>query len=122
MDTCQGDSGGPLMVGDGAGGLLQVGVVSFGTGCGYPTQYGVYARVGDGPLHAWLASQLPAPPVSAQAASSTPAAGAPAAAAKPKPKPKHKHKAKSKHKRKTHRKRHSHKHKHSHRRSHHRPR
>jgi secreted trypsin-like serine protease len=70
-DSCQGDSGGPLMVGDGAGGLLQAGVVSFGTGCGYPTQYGVYARVGDRDLHDWIAARLPGP--------STTTTGAPAA-------------------------------------------
>lgn len=66
-DSCQGDSGGPLMVGDGAGGLLQVGVVSFGTGCGYPTQYGVYARVGDRDLHDWIAARLPKAPTTAPA-------------------------------------------------------
>lgn len=59
-DTCQGDSGGPLLVGDGAGGVHQVGVVSFGTACGLPGQYGVYARVGEGALRDWIAARLPA--------------------------------------------------------------
>lgn len=39
-DACQGDSGGPL-----TRGKTQVGVVSFGEGCGKPTKYGVYAKV-----------------------------------------------------------------------------
>ncbi|OAN48351.1 hypothetical protein A6A03_08185 [Chloroflexus islandicus] len=43
VDTCQGDSGGPLMVSDGSGGFLHAGIVSFGTGCGWPHFPGVYA-------------------------------------------------------------------------------
>jgi transmembrane serine protease 9 len=61
-DACQGDSGGPLMVPDGSGGLVQMGVVSFGLGCGYPTQYGVYARVGDPALRDWVAARIVDPP------------------------------------------------------------
>ena len=53
-DSCQGDSGGPLQVMDAAGAWKQVGVVSYGNGCGYPTQYGVYAQVGAGPLRTWV--------------------------------------------------------------------
>ncbi|MDQ3740688.1 MAG: serine protease, partial [Actinomycetota bacterium] len=60
-DSCQGDSGGPLVVPDATGALVQVGVVSFGNGCGYPTQYGVYSRVGDTTLYDWIAARVPQP-------------------------------------------------------------
>lgn len=52
-DSCQGDSGGPMMVDDGGQPLL-VGVVSFGLGCGFPTQYGVYGRIGAPALVDWI--------------------------------------------------------------------
>lgn len=57
-DSCQGDSGGPLMVPDAQGTWVQVGVVSWGFGCGYPTQYGVYSRIGDSPLHDWIQARI----------------------------------------------------------------
>lgn len=43
-DSCQGDSGGPLVVPSGAS-YAQVGIVSFGAGCGMPDVPGVYTRV-----------------------------------------------------------------------------
>jgi secreted trypsin-like serine protease len=43
-DSCQGDSGGPLFVRNGMQ-WAQVGVVSFGTGCGLRRYPGVYTRV-----------------------------------------------------------------------------
>jgi secreted trypsin-like serine protease len=57
-DTCQGDSGGPLMVDDGHGAFVLVGVVSFGIGCADPDFPGVYARIGDEPLNAWVRGRL----------------------------------------------------------------
>ena len=45
LDTCQGDSGGPLFVRDAAGNPLQVGVTSFGRGCGWVKFPGVYVEV-----------------------------------------------------------------------------
>jgi secreted trypsin-like serine protease len=51
-DSCQGDSGGPLVVPDGQNGWLQVGIVSWGIGCGEPGLPGVYARVSA--LHNWI--------------------------------------------------------------------
>jgi secreted trypsin-like serine protease len=97
-DACQGDSGGPLMVP--AGGALRLaGVVSFGTGCGLPTQYGVYAKVGAGELRDWVVSHAGI----AEGAGAAPAAGAPAAPASA-PRPSSKHKPKPKAKKKKHRK------------------
>jgi hypothetical protein len=40
VDTCQGDSGGPLFVRGADGKFTQVGIVSWGEGCGLPKVYG----------------------------------------------------------------------------------
>lgn len=45
-DSCQGDSGGPLFS-TATGPPVQVGVVSYGFGCGVPTFPGVYAEVNE---------------------------------------------------------------------------
>lgn len=44
VDTCQGDSGGPIVV-DNGGSPLQIGITSFGFGCGLPDFPGVYTQV-----------------------------------------------------------------------------
>jgi secreted trypsin-like serine protease len=60
-DTCQGDSGGPLLapLSTATGGFRLVGATSYGQGCaeaGYP---GVYARIAEGPLRDFIASNVP---------------------------------------------------------------
>jgi trypsin len=47
-DACQGDSGGPLIISGGVASKdVQVGVVSWGDGCGKPTYPGVYSRISE---------------------------------------------------------------------------
>ncbi|WP_205697288.1 serine protease [Conexibacter sp. SYSU D00693] len=79
-DSCQGDSGGPLTVTGADGRRVQVGIVSFGFGCGFPTQYGVYSRVGDRQLFDWVVSREPRAtagvPTTAQTSTTTTGGGA----------------------------------------------
>jgi secreted trypsin-like serine protease len=74
-DSCQGDSGGPLMVHPGADTATWqlAGIVSFGDGCARSGSYGVYTRLANPALRAWIAATLPTTPAPAPPATTTPA-------------------------------------------------
>ena len=52
-DTCQGDSGGPMFART-AVGFTQVGITSFGIGCGSPGYPGVYAEVNNPSIRSFI--------------------------------------------------------------------
>jgi secreted trypsin-like serine protease len=58
-DTCEGDSGGPLLTPAAHGELRLVGATSFGNGCAQPGKPGVYARLAEGPIRAFIAHFVP---------------------------------------------------------------
>ncbi|XP_055381918.1 transmembrane protease serine 9 [Condylostylus longicornis] len=55
-DSCSGDSGGPMMVDEGGGRWVQVGIVSWGIGCGKGQYPGVYSRVSS--FLPWIAKNI----------------------------------------------------------------
>lgn len=56
-DSCQGDSGGPIFRPGPNNEQVQIGVVSWGAGCGRPKYPGVYASVGN--FEPWLKTLVP---------------------------------------------------------------
>src|SRR5439155_15537494 len=60
VDTCQGDSGGPLarLAGAQSGDQL-LGIVSFGNGCADPSFPGIYTRVANDSINAFLSVAEP---------------------------------------------------------------
>ncbi len=62
-DSCQGDSGGPAVVIDPSSGCpRQVGLVSWGEGCGVAGKYGVYTRISE--YENWIQSKIKQAPAS----------------------------------------------------------
>ena len=58
-DTCEGDSGGPLLGELPNGAFRLAAATSFGAGCAEAGKPGVYARLAEGPIRAWLKSVVP---------------------------------------------------------------
>ncbi|HEY6257112.1 MAG TPA: trypsin-like serine protease [Xanthobacteraceae bacterium] len=75
-DSCNGDSGGPIAINAAGGRQVQIGVVSWGPGCGQRDTVGIYASVGH--FEGWIKQRVPgatfyASPGSAPAQPSQPA-------------------------------------------------
>lgn len=56
VDACTGDSGGPLMTVDKRGNPVQIGIISWGVGCGQAGTYGVYTTVST--VLPWIQQQI----------------------------------------------------------------
>jgi trypsin len=78
-DTCEGDSGGPLLARAAGGEPRLVGATSFGNGCAQPGKPGVYARIAEGPIGAFVARFAPDAFAGAPAAPARPSARRPSA-------------------------------------------
>lgn len=79
-DTCQGDSGGPLLTPVPGGELRLVAATSFGNGCAQAGKPGVYARLAEGPIRAFVARIVPGAFAPEGAASTSGAGAVPSAA------------------------------------------
>ena len=53
-DTCQGDSGGPMFAFVSGSGYTQIGITSFGAGCGAPGYPGVYTEVNNSSVRSFI--------------------------------------------------------------------
>ncbi len=53
-DTCQGDSGGPMFSYVFGSGYTQIGIISFGAGCGAPGHPGVYTEVNNSSVRSFI--------------------------------------------------------------------
>jgi hypothetical protein len=71
MDSCYGDSGGPLVVDGPQGNPIEIGVVSWGKGCGLAGFPGVYSRIAA--LEPWIESVVGKPGNDNVAAAKVPA-------------------------------------------------
>ncbi len=58
IDTCSGDSGGPIFIIEN-GEVAQVGITSFGDGCGLPDRYGIYTDVSQ--FISWIGNFIEVP-------------------------------------------------------------
>ncbi len=58
-DTCQGDSGGPILAPLPVGGMRLVGATSYGEGCARKNRPGVYARLAEGSVKAFVSDFVP---------------------------------------------------------------
>lgn len=56
-DSCQGDSGGPLFASTSPGGYTQIGITSFGAGCGAAGFPGVYTEVNNPSVRNFITTQ-----------------------------------------------------------------
>jgi secreted trypsin-like serine protease len=57
-DSCQGDSGGPIFAKRPDGSFVQIGIVSKGTGCGAAGFPGIYTRISNPEILAWITSYI----------------------------------------------------------------
>ena len=72
-DTCQGDSGGPILAPI-ANGFRLIGATSYGEGCAREGKPGVYARLAEGSVKAFVSGLVPGAYATSSSPTSTPGA------------------------------------------------